>query len=204
LSLFARRPLSYDGTTTPCHNETLRMKTRSTTILTVRHRGVVAIGGDGQVTLGTSIMKADANKIRRLMDGKVITGFAGSSADSFALLERFEAKLKDFPSNVPRAATELAKEWRTDRALRRLEALLAVVDARHTLLVTGNGDVIQPTDGVLGIGSGGNYAVAAARALVGHSNLTAAEIVRHSLEIAAEIDIYTNTNIAVEELPCAT
>ena len=180
------------------------MKTHSTTILTVRHNGVVAMGGDGQVTLGTSIMKADANKIRRLMKGKVITGFAGSSADAFALLERFEAKLKDFPSNVPRAATELAKEWRTDRVLRRLEALLAVVDARHTLLVTGNGDVIQPTDGVLGIGSGGNYAVAAARALVAHGTLSAGEIVRRSLEIAAEIDIYTNTNIAVEELPCAT
>ncbi|MGE0606504.1 MAG: ATP-dependent protease subunit HslV [Pirellulales bacterium] len=180
------------------------MKSRSTTILTVRHQGVVAIGGDGQVTLGSSIMKADANKVRRLLDGKVITGFAGSSADAFALLERFEAKLKDYPNNVPRAATELAKEWRTDRALRRLEALLAVVDARHTLLVTGNGDVIQPTDGVLGIGSGGSYAIAAARALVGHSTLSAAEIVRRALEIASEIDIYTNHNIQVEQLACET
>ena len=180
------------------------MKTRSTTILSVRHKGVVALGGDGQVTLGTSIMKADAMKIRRLMDGKVITGFAGSSADSFALLERFEAKLKDFPDNVPRAATELAKEWRTDRVLRRLEALLAVVNAQHTLLVTGNGDVIQPTDGVLGIGSGGNFAVAAARALVAHSDLSAADIVRRSLEIASGIDIYTNDNIVVEQMPCAT
>jgi ATP-dependent HslUV protease subunit HslV len=179
------------------------MKSRSTTILTVRHRGVVAIGGDGQVTLGSTIMKADANKIRKLLDQKVITGFAGSSADAFALLERFEGKLKDFPGNVPRAATELAKEWRTDRALRRLEALLAVVDERHTLLVTGNGDVIQPTDGVLGIGSGGNFAVAAARALIAHSDLTAAQIVRKSMEIAAEIDIYTNLNIGVEEMPCA-
>lgn len=179
------------------------MKTHSTTILTVRHRGTVAIGGDGQVTLGNSIMKADANKIRKLLDQKVITGFAGSSADAFALLERFEAKLKDYPGNVPRAATELAKEWRTDRALRRLEALLAVVDERHTLLVTGNGDVIQPTDGVLGIGSGGNFAVAAARALIAHSDLPAAEIVRRSLEIAAGIDIYTNLNIAVETMPCA-
>jgi ATP-dependent HslUV protease subunit HslV len=149
-------------------------------------------------------MKADAMKIRRLLDGSVITGFAGGSADAFALLERFEARLKDFPSNMPRAATELAKEWRTDRALRRLEALLAVVDARHTLLVSGTGDVIQPTDGVLGIGSGGNYAVAAARALLAHSSLTAAEIVRESLKIAAEIDIYTNTEIVVEELPCKT
>ena len=138
------------------------MKTRSTTILSVRHKGQVALGGDGQVSLGNSIMKADANKIRRLADGKVLTGFAGSSADAFALLERFDAKLKDHPGNVVRAATELAKDWRTDRVLRRLEALLAVVDAKHTLLVTGNGDVIQPTDSVLGIGSGGNYAVAAA------------------------------------------
>lgn len=180
------------------------MKSHSTTILSVRHKGIVAIGGDGQVTLGTSIMKADAIKIRRLMDNKVITGFAGSTADAFALLERFEAKLKDFPANIPRAATELAKEWRTDRALRRLEALLAVIDAKNTLLVTGNGDVIVPTDGVLGIGSGGNYAVAAARALLAHSDLGAADIVRRSLEIAAGIDIYTNLSIVVEEMPCAT
>ncbi|MEN6494261.1 MAG: ATP-dependent protease subunit HslV [Thermoguttaceae bacterium] len=178
------------------------MKTHSTTILTVRRDGTVAIGGDGQVTVGQTIMKADAVKIRRLADGKVITGFAGASADAFALLERFEAKMKDFPGNMPRAATELAKDWRTDRALRRLEALLAVVDGRHTLLLTGNGDVIQPTDGVLGIGSGGNYAVAAARALLMHSKLSAAEIVRTALEIAAGIDVYTNTNIMVEELAC--
>ncbi len=178
------------------------MKTHSTTILTVRHKGIVAIGGDGQVTVGNAIMKADAKKIRRLMGDKVITGFAGASADAFALLERFEAKLKDYPSNVPRAATELAKEWRTDRALRRLEALLAVVDRQHTLLISGNGDVIQPTDGVLGIGSGGSYAVAAARALIEHSDLSAADIVRTSLQIAAGIDVYTNTNIDVEELAC--
>lgn len=180
------------------------MKTRSTTILTVRHKGTVALGGDGQVTLGSTIMKADANKIRRLLEGKVIVGFAGASADAFSLLERFEAKLKDYPNNVPRAATELAKDWRTDRVLRRLEALLAVVDARHTLLVTGMGDVIQPTDGILGIGSGGSYAIAAARALTTHSDLSAREIVRRSLEIAGSIDIYTNTNIHVEELPCET
>ncbi|MBX7166404.1 MAG: ATP-dependent protease subunit HslV [Pirellulales bacterium] len=180
------------------------MRTRATTILTVRHQGQVALGGDGQVTLGQSIVKADANKIRRLADNKVLTGFAGSSADAFALLERFEARLKDFPGNVPRAATELAKDWRTDRVLRRLEALLLVVDARHTLLVTGTGDVIQPTDGILGIGSGGNYAMAAARALVAHAPMAADEIVRASLEIAAGIDIYTNTNIAVEVLPCAS
>jgi len=180
------------------------MKTRSTTILTVRHQGVVAIGGDGQVTVGSSIVKADSTKIRRLADGKVITGFAGSAADAFALLERFEGKLKDYPGNVPRAATELAKEWRTDRALRRLEAMMAVVDGKHTLLLSGNGDVIQPTDGVLGIGSGGNYAVAAARALVAHSSLSAAEIVRTALSIAAEIDVYTNNNIVVEEMACAS
>jgi ATP-dependent HslUV protease, peptidase subunit HslV len=178
------------------------MKSHSTTILTIRHKGVVAMGGDGQVTVGNSIMKADAVKIRRLMNDKVITGFAGSTADAFALLERFEAKLKDYPSNVPRAATELAKEWRTDRALRRLEAMMAVVDAKHTLLLTGNGDVVQPTDNVLGIGSGGNYAVAAARALIAHSTLSAVEIVRAALTIASGIDIYTNTNIMVEELPC--
>src|SRR3954454_14691083 len=160
------------------------MKTGSTTILIVRHNGAVAIGGDGQVTLGSSVMKADANKIRRLIDGKVITGFAGSSADAFALLERFEAKLKDYPGNVPRAATELAKEWRTDRVLRRLEAVLIVVDARHSLLVSGSGDVIQPDDGILASGSGGGYALATARALIAHSSLTAAEIVRASLAIA--------------------
>ena len=179
------------------------MKTHSTTILTVRHKGVVAMGGDGQVTVGNSIMKADAVKIRRLSDDKVITGFAGATADAFALLERFEAKLKDHRANIPRAATELAKEWRTDRALRRLEAMMAVVDARHTLLVTGNGDVVQPTDGVLGIGSGGSYAIAAARALLAHSNLGAVEIVRTALVIAAGIDVYTNTNIMVEEMECA-
>jgi ATP-dependent HslUV protease, peptidase subunit HslV len=180
------------------------MKTHSTTILTVRHKGIVAMGGDGQVTVGNSIMKADAVKIRRLMDDTVITGFAGATADAFALLERFEAKLKDHRSNIPRAATELAKEWRTDRVLRRLEAMMAVVDSRFTLLVTGNGDVVQPADGVLGIGSGGNYAVAAARALLAHSSLGAVEIVRAALTIAAGIDVYTNTNIMVEELTCET
>ena len=179
------------------------MKNHSTTIVTVRHQGVVAMGGDGQVTVANTIMKADVNKLRRLMDGKVMTGFAGATADAFALLERFEAKLKDYPSNMPRAATELAKDWRTDRVLRRLEAMLVIVDARHTLLLTGNGDVVQPTDGVLGVGSGGNFAVAAARALIAHSNLSAVEIVRASLEIAAGIDVYTNNNIVVEEMACA-
>lgn len=178
------------------------MKIRSTTILTVRREDKVAIGGDGQVTLDTAIVKADSVKIRPLVDGSVICGFAGAGADAFALLERFETKLKDYPSNVPRAATELAKEWRTDRALRRLQALLVVIDAKHTLLVGGTGDVIQPTDGILGIGSGGNYATAAARALMKNTDMDAAEIVRESLTIASEIDIYTNSNIVVKELAC--
>jgi ATP-dependent HslUV protease, peptidase subunit HslV len=175
-------------------------KLRSTTILTVRRDGKVAIGGDGQVSIGATVMKADAVKIRPLADGKVLAGFAGGAADAFALLERFEAKLKDYPANMPRAATELAKEWRMDRALRRLEAMIAVVDAQHTLLVSGTGDVIQPADGILGIGSGGNYALAAARALVANTKMSAAEIVRASLEIAADICVYTNRNIVVEEL----
>jgi len=162
------------------------------------------MGGDGQVTLGTAVVKGDAVKVRRLADGSVLCGFAGGAADAFALLERFEAKLKDYPANMPRAATELAKEWRTDRALRRLEALLTVADVKHTLLVSGNGDVIQPTDGIIGIGSGGSYAVAAARALVAHSALDAAGIVRTALEIAAGIDIYTNDKILVEELESNT
>jgi ATP-dependent HslUV protease subunit HslV len=178
------------------------MKIHSTTILTVRHNGQVALGGDGQVTLGDAVIKADALKIRRLLNDRVMVGFAGATADAFALLERFEEKLKDFPGNMPRAATELAKQWRTDRVLRRLEALLTVVDASHTLLISGTGDVIQPTDGVLGIGSGGNFAVAAARALVAHSELSAAEIVRVALEIAGNLCIYSNTQIIVEELAC--
>jgi ATP-dependent HslUV protease subunit HslV len=180
------------------------MELHATTILCVRRGNTVAMGGDGQVTLGSSVMKSDAVKVRRLMDNSVLCGFAGASADAFALMERFEAKLKDYPANVPRAATELAKEWRTDRALRRLEALLAVADSSCTLLVSGTGDVIQPTDGIVGIGSGGNYAIAAARALVENSDLSAAEVVRKSLTIAAEIDIYTNKNIVVEELECPT
>jgi ATP-dependent HslUV protease subunit HslV len=178
----------------------IAMIIRSTTILTVRRGDMVAMAGDGQVTLDTAIVKSDTRKIRRLNDGRVICGFAGGGADAFALLERFEAKLKDHPENVPKAAIELAKEWRTDRALRRLQALLAVADEQHTLLVSGTGDVIQPTDGVLGIGSGGNYAVAAARALVRHSELDAKAIATAALQIAAEIDIYTNHEIMVEVL----
>ena len=176
------------------------MKTRSTTILTVRLNGQVAMGGDGQVSMGDTVVKADAVKIRRLMADQVLVGFAGSAADAFALMERFEAKLKDHPANLPRAATELAKQWRTDRAMRRLEALMAVANAEHTLLVSGTGDVIQPSDGILGIGSGGNYALAAARALAKHSDLSAAQIVRHALEIASEICVYSNSNLVIEEL----
>ena len=158
------------------------------------------MGGDGQVSLGQTVVKSDAVKIRRLMEDRVLVGFAGAAADAFALMERLEAKLKDYPANLPRAATELAKEWRTDRALRRLEAMVAVVNNEHTLLVSGTGDVIQPSDGILGIGSGGHYALSAARALVAHSTLTATEIVEKSLEIAGEICVYTNRNLSIEEL----
>ena len=178
------------------------MKSHSTTILAVRRGNSVAIGGDGQVTFGASIMKSDTRKIRRLLDGRVLTGFAGSTADAFALMERFEARLKDYPQNVTRAAIELAKEWRTDRALRRLEAMMIVVSDKETLLLSGNGDVVQPTDGIAAIGSGGNYAMAAAKALLAHTDLSAKEIVAESVKIASDIDIYTNANIVVEELQC--
>ena len=176
------------------------VRVRSTTILAVRHKGGVAIGGDGQVTLGNVVMKSDAHKIRRLHGGKVLTGFAGASADAFALLERFEAKLKDFQGNVPRAATELAKDWRMDRNLRRLEAMMVVMDQDHLLMLSGTGDVIQPTDGIAAIGSGSAYALAAARALMVHSELSAVQIVRSAMEIAADLCIYTNRNLDVEEL----
>lgn len=175
---------------------------RATTVLAVRHKGSIVLGSDGQVTYGNTIMKSDTKKLRRMLDGRVLVGFAGSTADAFALLERFEQKAKDYPGNIARAATDLARDWRTDRALRRLEAMMIVADAELTLLLTGQGDVVQPTDGVVGIGSGGAYATAAAKALVAHSDLTAVEIVRESLKIAAEIDIYTNQNIIIEELPC--
>jgi ATP-dependent HslUV protease subunit HslV len=179
------------------------LKWHSTTILCVRRDKRVAIGGDGQVTLGTTIMKSDTRKIRWLLDNKVLVGFAGSTADAFALMERFESKAKNFPGNIPRAATELARDWRTDRVLRRLEALMIVASEDQSLLITGQGDVIQPTDGIIGIGSGGAYATAAARALVRNTDLEPAEVVRRALSIAAEIDIYTNQEIIVEELPWA-
>jgi ATP-dependent HslUV protease subunit HslV len=170
----------------------------ATTILAVRHKGQTAIGGDGQVTLGAVVMKSDANKIRRLAGGKVVVGFAGAAADAFALLERFEAKLKDYQGSVPRAATELAKDWRMDRSLRRLEAMIIAVDRENLLLVSGTGDVIQPTDGAAAIGSGGAYALAAARALMAHASLSAKEVVEQALAIAADLCIYTNRNVAVE------
>jgi ATP-dependent HslUV protease subunit HslV len=172
---------------------------RSTTILAVRKDGKAAMGGDGQVTLGAVVMKADAHKIRRLHNGQVLVGFAGAAADAFALIERFEGKLKDFQGSVPRAATELAKDWRTDRVLRRLEAMMLVLDRDNLLLVSGTGDVIQPSDGIAAIGSGGTYALAAARALAGHTALPAATIVRTALEIAGDLCVYTNRSIEVEE-----
>lgn len=172
----------------------------ATTILGVRRDGKVALGGDGQVTVGDTVMKANAQKVRTLRGGKVLAGFAGAAADAFTLFEKFEEKLDRFPENLPRAAVELAKEWRSDRVLRRLEALLAVIDRQHGFIVSGTGEIIEPEDGILAIGSGGSYALAAARALVAQSNLVPATIVRESLEIAGDICIYTNRNITILEL----
>ena len=173
---------------------------RSTTILAVRRDSRVALGGDGQVSVGETVMKANALKVRTLKGGKVLAGFAGSTADAFTLFERFEEKLERFPENLPRAAVELAKDWRSDRMLRRLEALLAVVDRQHSFVLSGTGDVIEPDDGILAIGSGGPFALAAARALKEHSSLAAPDIVRKALEIAGDICIYTNSKITVLEL----
>jgi ATP-dependent HslUV protease subunit HslV len=173
---------------------------RATTILAVRTSAGAAIGGDGQVTLGNIVMKNDAKKIRKLYDGRVLAGFAGAAADAFSLLERFETKLRDHQGSVPKAATELAKEWRTDRVLRRLEAMLIVLDKENLLLLSGTGDVIQPTDNVLAIGSGGAYALSAARALMKHTEMKPVDVVRHGLEIAGDLCIYTNRNIEVTEL----
>ena len=171
-----------------------------TTVLAVSHNGQVALGGDGQVTVGAQAVKHKAVKIRRLYEGRIIVGFAGGVADALALMERFEEKLKDFQGNVPKAATELAKLWRTDRLLRHLQSQLLVSDGKALLLVTGNGEVLSPDDGVIGIGSGGPFAVAAARALVRHAaDMDAASIVRSSMEIAAELCVYSNREITVEE-----
>jgi ATP-dependent HslUV protease, peptidase subunit HslV len=173
---------------------------RSTTILCVRRDGHVALGGDGQVTVGDTVMKANANKVRTLKGGKILAGFAGSAADGFALFEKFEEKLERHPGNLPRAAVELAKDWRSDRVLRRLEALLVVADKERGYVISGTGELIEPDDGILAIGSGGSYALAAARALLKSTALPAKDIVQQALEIAADICVYTNTHITVLEL----
>ena len=179
------------------HRETSRI--RSTTILAVRRNGKVALGGDGQVTVGNTVMKSNAQKVRALRGGKLLAGFAGAAADAFTLFEKFEEKLERHPGNLPRAAVELAKDWRSDRVLRRLEALLAVTDVEHSFIISGTGDLIEPDDGILAIGSGGSYALAAARALVSNTELSAREIVEQSLRIAGEICVFTNSNITVLE-----
>ena len=171
-----------------------------TTVLAVRHRGRVAVGGDGQVTLGNTVVKAGARKVRKLYNGRVVGGFAGTAGDAFTLFGRFEAKLEEYRGNLQRAAVELARDWRSDRVLRRLEALLAVADAEHSFIVSGTGDVIETDDGLIGIGSGGPFALAAARALVTRSDLDAKSIVLEAMRIAAGICIYTNEQIQVEEL----
>ncbi len=172
----------------------------ATTVLCVRHRGQVAIAGDGQVTIGNTVVKAGAKKVRKLHHDKVLAGFAGAAADAFTLFSRFEAKLDEHRGNLARAAVELAKDWRTDRVLRRLEALLAVADREHSFIISGTGDVIEPDDGLIGIGSGGPFALSAARALVAHADLDAKTIVTEAMRIAAEICIYTNAQISVEVL----
>ncbi|HXG71900.1 MAG TPA: ATP-dependent protease subunit HslV [Gemmatimonadaceae bacterium] len=174
-------------------------RVRSTTILAVRRDGNVALGGDGQVTVGQTVMKSNALKVRSLRGGKLLAGFAGAAADAFTLFEKFEEKLERHPGNLPRAAVELAKDWRSDRVLRRLEALLAVADREHGFIISGTGDIIEPDDGILAIGSGGSFALSAARALLTNTSLPAKEIVQKSLEIAADVCVYTNRNITVLE-----
>ncbi len=171
-----------------------------TTILSVRHSGKVALGGDGQVTLGNTVVKHSAQKVRRMYDEKVLTGFAGGTADAFSLFSRFEEKLEKYNGNLPRSAVELAKDWRTDKLLRRLEAMLLVADADHTFLISGNGDVVEPDNGIVGIGSGGAFAQAAAQALAAHSQLDARQIVEEGLKVAQSICIYTNDHFTIEEL----
>ncbi len=175
-------------------------KLRATTILAVRRDGVVSLGGDGQVTLGDTVVKSSAQKVRALMEGEILGGFAGAVADAFTLFERLEEKLERFPANLTRAVVELAKDWRTDRYLRRLDALLVLADREHLFLVSGEGEIIEPDDDIVAIGSGGSYALAAARALRAHSDLSAPDIVRKALEIAGDICIYTNREITVLEL----
>ncbi len=175
-------------------------KMHGTTVLSVRHKDRVAMGADGQVTLGNSVMKHGAHKVRRIYHDSILAGFAGSAADGFALLTRFESRLEEFNGNLERAAVELARDWRTDRILRRLEALLVVASAERTFLLSGTGDLIEPDDGVVAVGSGGTCALAAARALVAHTEMTAREITEAALRIAADIDIYTNDRLLIEEL----
>ncbi len=172
----------------------------ATTIIGLRHKGKVAIGGDGQVTLGATMMKQHSNKIRRLYNNSVLVGFAGAAADAFSLVERFEEKLEQHQGQLVRSAVELAKLWRTDKYLRQLEALLAVLDKNQALIISGTGDVIEPDDGIVAVGSGGSYALAAARMLVKHTELSAKDIVRESLDAASEICVYTNKNFHIEEL----
>lgn len=176
------------------------MTIRSTTILCVRRGSQVAMGCDGQVTVGTTIMKSNARKLRRLHQNQVLAGFAGATADAFTLFEKFEAKLEEYRGNLTRAAVELAKDWRTDRILRRLEALLAVADREHSFIISGTGDVVEPEDSILAIGSGGPYALSAARALLAHTTLEPPKIVEEGMKIAGSIDIYTNQQIVIEEL----
>jgi ATP-dependent HslUV protease subunit HslV len=175
-------------------------RTRATTVLVVRAGGKVVIGSDGQVTMGQTVVKASARKLRRIGDGKIVAGFAGSAADGLTLFEKLEAKLKDSSGNLMRAAVDLAKDWRTDRVLRRLEALLLVADRDHILMLSGTGDIIEPDADAAAVGSGGNFALAAARALLGDTQLSAREIVERSLRIAADICVYTNTNFTFEEI----
>lgn len=177
-----------------------KTRIRSTTILSVRREGKVVVAGDGQVTLGNTIMKSGARKVRRLYGDKVVAGFAGATADAFALFQRFESKLEQFHGQLNRAAVELAKDWRTDKMMRNLEALLVVADAQSTLIISGNGDVIEPDDGLVAIGSGGPYALAAARALLRHTELSAREIADAAMKVAGEICIYSNLNLIVEEI----
>ncbi len=176
------------------------MIVRATTILGVRHKGVVAMGGDGQVTFDDTVMKQTAKKLRRLYDDRILAGFAGSAGDAVTLFERFEQKIEEFSGNLQRAAVELAKDWRMDKYLRRLEALLIVMDRDHVFMISGNGDVIEPDDNVLAIGSGAPYALAAARALLAHTKMDAPKIVKTALEIAADICVYTNRQINIEVL----
>jgi ATP-dependent HslUV protease subunit HslV len=177
-----------------------KLRTRSTTIISVRHKGNVVVAGDGQVTMGNTIVKHSARKVRRLYDGKVITGFAGATADAFTLYDKLEQKLEQYKGNLMRAAVELAKDWRTDKILRRLEAFLVAVDKDYSLLLSGTGDVIESDDGILAIGSGGPYAQAAAKGLIDHSDLSAEEICRAAMQIAASICVYTNKDIVIEKL----